>query len=322
MVAVYVTSISSGAGKTAICASIARHLAGQGKKVGYMRAVIGGPANGDGMFMKDVLSLPEAPELISPAFASESQLMAGFKKSLDTVGAGKDVVLIEGSGAAIARASGAKAVIVAAYSDLADSKLAEVYKSFGSQAAGVVINKVPVKELAGVRKNVTDGFSKVGIPLLGFIPEDRALLTFTIAELVKAIDGQVVNNPEKTGELALGLMLGAMTVDSALPYYNLIKDKVAIIRSERPDMQNAALETSTRAIVITGEVPIIPQIRNRAVQKNIPLITTTYDVATTAGKVEDALVKTRFHQKGKLPRLDEITAQAFDFAGFRKTVGL
>ncbi len=92
-----------------------------------------------------------------------------------------------------------------------------------------------------------------------------------IAELVKLIDGQVLNSTEKTDELAGSIMLGAMTVDSALPYFNRMANKVAVIRSERPDMQMAALQTSTRALVVTGASPMIPQVQNLAEDKKVPV---------------------------------------------------
>ncbi len=323
MVTIFVTSLSGGAGKTAICAGIGKQLISQGKKVGYLRPLIGAPpADGDAFFMKEIMSLQEPLDALCPAFTNENQLTANFKKAFDAVAGGKDVVLIEGTIASIARAVSAKVIIVATYAEMTDGKVTAAYKSFGQQMAGVVVNKVPVSQLNRVRGEATATFGKSGVTVLGILPEDRALMTFSLAELVKLIDGQVLNSTEKTDELAGSIMLGAMTVDSALPYFNRMANKVAVIRSERPDMQMAALQTSTRALVVTGASPMIPQVQNLAEDKKVPVITTKYDVATVTNRIEEGIVKTRFHQKSKVARMTELMAQGFNFQLLSKTAGV
>jgi BioD-like phosphotransacetylase family protein len=323
VVALFVTSLSSGAGKTAVCAGVGKHLADQGKKVGYMRPLIGAPPPGpDGLFMKEVLSLPESLEALCPSFTNESQFTAGFKKAFDAVAGGKDVVIIEGSGVVIPHAVSARVILVITYDELQDAKVTSTYMSFGQQVAGIVVNKVPVSQLPRVRNETEASFIKAGIILLGVLPEDRALVTFSIDELVKLIDGQVANNPEQTSELAANFMLGAMAVDSSLPYYSRLANKVAVVRGERLDMQLGALQTSTRAVVVTGNGPLVPLVQNRAEKKRIPLITTPYDVVTVTGRIEEAIVKTRFHQKSKMPRLMEIMAQGFNFQLLSRIAGV
>ena len=323
MVTLFVTSLSSGAGKTAVCAGIGRHLADQGKKVGYMRPLIGAPPSGpDGLFMEEILALPESLEALCPSFTNESQFAAGFKKAFDAVASGKDVLIIEGSGVVIPRAVSARVILVITYDELQDAKVASTYMSFGQHVAGIVVNKVPVSQLSRVRNETEASFIKAGIILLGVLPEDRALVTFSIDELVKLIDGRVANNPEQTSELAANFMLGAMAVDSSLPYYNRLANKVAVVRGERLDMQLGALQTSTRAVVVTGNGPLVPLVQNRAEEKRIPLITTPYDVVTVTGRIEEAIVKTRFHQKSKMPRLMEIMAQGFNFQLLSRVAGV
>lgn len=323
MVTLFVTSLSSGAGKTAICAGIDRHLTDQGKKIGYMRLLIGAPPSSeDGLFMKEIFSLPESLETLCPAFTNENQFAADFKKSFDAVAGGKDVVIIEGWGASIPRAVSARVVLVITYDELQDANVTSTYGSFGQQVAGIVINKVPVSQLTRVRSETEASFMKSGVTLLGVIAEDRALLTFSIDELVKIIDGQVNNNPQQTAELAANFMLGAMTVDSSLPYYERMADKVVVVRGERPDMQLGALQTSTRAVVVTGSGQLVPLVQNRAEERKIPLITTPYDVSAIADRIEEALLKTRFHQKSKIPRLMELMAQGFNFQLLSRVAGV
>ena len=87
---------------------------------------------------------------------------------------------------------------------------------------------------------------------VGRTPESRAALAITVGELAEAIGGKIISHPEKSSELVENYMLGAMVVDSGLDYFNRKKNKAAIIRQERLDMQLAALETSTTCLVLSG----------------------------------------------------------------------
>jgi BioD-like phosphotransacetylase family protein len=322
VVTLCVVSLSSGAGKTAICAGLGKQLLGAGRKIGYFKPIIGtASSDSDAVFMKESLSLQEPIEAICPSFTSENQLNASVRKALDAIAAGKDVVIVECPGqstADVAKALSARVIVVADYSEIAS--LPDVYQSFG--ATGIVLNKVPVSQVNTVRSETIASFKKSDITVFGVLPEDRALLTFTIAELVTMIDGQVLNNLEKTGELAENFMLGAMTLDTGPLYYSRKANKVAIIRSERADMQMAALETSTRAMVLAGDTAMIPSVRYRAEDRKVPIVTTRLDVQAVASRLEEALVKTRFNQKSKLPRLIELMKQGFDFTALYKSAGI
>lgn len=323
MASLLVTSLSSGAGKTALSTGIAKQFQAQGKKVGYLRPVIGAPpTGGDAFFMKEILGLLEPLETLCPAFTNENQFTAGIKQAFDAVAAGKDIIIIECASAGAARTLGAKVILIATYSDLTDSRLANAYRTYGQQGIGVVINKVPVSRIAGIRDTLKANFNKLGVPLTGVLPEDRLLMTFTIAELAKAIDGEILNNVAQIDALPVNFMLGAMTADSGLPYFNRMSDKVAILRSERPDMQMAALETSTRAVVVSGAAPLIPNVTKRAESQGVPFIRTKLDCASIAVHIEDTLVRARFHQKSKVARIAELMSQGFDFAALGKAVGV
>lgn len=324
MVTVFVTSLSTGAGKTALCAGIGRYLSGKGKKVGYIRPLIAAPPSGaDALFMKEALSLSEPLDALCPAFTNESQFNTGFRKLFDAVAGGKDVVIVEGANNPnVAKAISARVIVIATYAEITEGKVTVAYKLYGPQSIGLVVNKVPASQLSRVKTEVTAACTKASIPVLGILPESRALLTFSIAELAKLIEGQVLNSADKTGELAGNFLLGAMTVDSGLPYFNRVADKVAIVRSERPDMQIAVLQTPTRAVVISGSGQMIPQVQVAAEDKDIPLITTAYDVATVAARMEDAIVKTRFHQKSKLAPLTALLEKEFNFQQFAKAIGV
>jgi BioD-like phosphotransacetylase family protein len=124
-------------------------------------------------------------------------------------------------------------------------------------------------------------------------PENRTPIALTVGELAKGIGGKILNHVEKSDELVENYMLGAMTVDSGLDYFNRKKNKAAIIRQERLDMQLAALETSTVCLVLSGgDTTPAYQVRQRAESRGIPIIATPVTVSDIVTRIDKLLEKT------------------------------
>ena len=247
MAALYITSPQAGAGKTLLCAGLGKHLKGKGKKVGFFKPLVAAmespKTDSDTAFIKRILSLKEPAADLCPAITGESA--AKVKQAYARVAKGKDVVIVEGvwrqrpgaqpaeSAYEIAKALEAKVIVVEAYSpDLFQTELADKYKGFGDNLLGVVINKVPLSRLEAV--------NELGGMVLGVIPEDRTLLGLTVAELAELVEGQIVNDADKSSELVENYMLGALGVDSGLNYFGRKDNKAVVVKGERPDMQLAA----------------------------------------------------------------------------------
>jgi len=303
----YVVSVEAAAGKTAICAGLAGNLLNDGKKVGYLKpqVVEKDGSDSDIVFMKQILGLEDAvnaPDVIK----------------------GRDVVLVEASlGPAAddaaskatcgaAKEMKAQAIVVEAYSGEA-SKYADVYKGFGESLLGVIINKAPESKLKQVKEDAAAQFGTAGINVLGVIPENRLLLAITVGELAESIQGKILNNAEKSAELVENYMLGAMVVDSGLDYFGRKDNKAAIVRQDRPDMQLAALETSTQCLVLTGSSePPIYNVLQKAEARGIPIIATETGAKEIVAGLEDVITGARLNQEKKLSRLADVVKQNLD----------
>ena len=305
----YVVSAEEAAGKTAICAGIAINLVNAGKKAGYLKpsAADKGGADGDISFMRKTLGLADivnAPDIIE----------------------GRDVVLVEAglgkkaSDAASKNAYGAsremkaKVIAVEAYTqDFSGVKYAELYKGFGDSFLGVIINKVPQYLLKKVKETAAAGTVK----LLGIIPENRILMAITVAELAENIKGKIINKTKNNDELVENYMLGAMTPDSGIDYFIRKNKKAAVIRQERADMQLAALETPTAALVLAGSAqPPIYNVINKANRRGVPVILTESDTNDIVASIENALAKSKLNQDKKLAKLGELIKQNLDMKVF------
>ncbi len=326
MVALYVTSLEKGAGKTTVCAGLGKHWLGKGKKVGFFKPIIAKDIEGvdsDAAFIKHLFALEEPVDFLCPNISDESHPTAGIKEAYARVSPGKDVVIVEGVyDRSIVEALEARVIIVESYTDKLLKAEVTRYKDFGGYLLGVVLNKVPRSQAEHVSVEMSVQFGEAGVNILGVLPEDRVLFTLTIGELAEHIQGEILSCAEKSAELAENFMLGAMGVDPGPEYFGRQANKVVVVRGERPDMQLAALETSTRCLVLSGDTAPMPTVLSRAEVKKVPIILARSDTTAIVAGIEDALGKARFHQEQKLPKLTEIMEQHFDLQAVSEALGL
>jgi BioD-like phosphotransacetylase family protein len=310
LVVLYVVSSEEAAGKTAVCAGLGKYLLGNDKKVGFLRLVSAerNGADGDAAFMKQVLDLSEAVESFGPQGDAKK-----IKEACDKVSQGRDVVIVEGglgqSAQEVAKTLNARVIVVEAYSGQGSGHIDD-YKGFGESLLGVVLNKVPQSQLKRVQDEASKQFGAAGINVLGVLPEDRVLFAITVGEVADSLQGEILNNTEKSAELVESYMLGAMVVDSGLDYFGRKSNKAAVVRQNRPDMQLAALETSTRCLVLSGsKEPPIYNVLQKAEDRGIPIIATENTISDIVTSIEEALSRTRFNQEQKLTKLAELMKQ-------------
>jgi BioD-like phosphotransacetylase family protein len=159
-----------------------------------------------------------------------------------------------------------------------------------------------------------------GAAVLGVLPEDRVLFGLTVGEIAELSGGEILNDAEKSDDVVENLMLGGMIIDPGPDYFGRKANKAAILRSDRPDMQLAALETPSRCLVLSGGVEPTYRVRTHAEKRGVPLILTKNDTNSIINTIELTLGRPRFNQEKKLPRLLEIMEEHFDFGTVEQTL--
>ena len=334
MVALYITSSEKGSGKTAIGAALGKHWLADGRKIGFFKPIIADSehqpaegADGDAAFMKDLFALDEPIDLLCPVFSGVGSLTSRLKEAYARVSEGKAVVMVEGisepphASGDIVAALAARVIIVEDFSKELP-KAMNSDKDWGGSLLGVVWNKVPRSRLEPVRGEMSTRLAQAGVNILGVLPEDRALFTLTIGELAERIQGELLSGAEKSAELVENFMLEAKGVDPGPYYFARKANKAVVVSSQRPDMQLAALETSTRCLVLTGDTTPNPYVRHQAEAKDVPIILARGDTTATVTSIEEALGKTRFRGENKLAKLTEIMEEHFNFPAVDKGLGL
>ncbi|MBN1659457.1 MAG: phosphotransacetylase family protein [Anaerolineae bacterium] len=354
MATLYVTSTETFSGKSALCVGLAWHMQHDGLRIGYMKPVstgarlAAGLVDEDAEFFKQTFNLPDnlddmVPVSIGPRTAEailRGEEQTDFQQRLisayERVSAGRDVVILEGGvnlregyliglpTPQVGSLLHAQELVVVKYSDdlqiLDDALTAQ--KRLGSSLIGVVLNAIPRQRMPFVQELAKPALEERGVPVLAVLPQERLLLSISVGELAEFLSGKILCCEEKTDELVEHLMVGAMSVDSALTYFRRKPNKAVITGGDRPDIQLAALETSTKCLILTGNLQPSPIILGRAAEVGVPMILVRQDTLSTVEIIERFFGKTRFHLEKKVERFQEMIEDRFDFGTLYQGLGL
>ncbi len=334
----YITSSGPGAGKTTVIAGLASYLQKQGKKVGYLKPValksgVGGDTS-DALFFQEFLKLKEKLDTICPlqltpdeskAMGQKESLPENVLRAFAEVSAGKDVVFLEGLsgissgqpegrlGSRLADKTGAEVIVVAnCPADKVEENLNQAQANFGKSFRGIIVNSMSPGQIEAFREAWLPSLKGAGASILGFLPRDRALAAITLGDLVKGLGAKSVNAFDGVEELVENVMAGSHGIDPGLYYYGQRDKKVVITRSDRPDMQVAALRTPTLALILAGGSQAYHEALSQAEVARVP-------VFTVPGKTEDVIVKTGelikqgpFRQVRKVERIEKLLRENVD----------
>jgi BioD-like phosphotransacetylase family protein len=354
MATLYITSTETFSGKSALCVGLAKRLQRDGYSIGYMKPLstgarlAAGLVDEDAEFFKQTFDLPDALEDMAPIGIvphtveailrgeETTDFTAKLVAAYGRIARGRDVVILEGGcnlregyliglpTPSVADLLGARELAVIKYNDdlqiLDDALTAR--KRLDASLVGVVLNAVPRQQMPFVQEMARPALEERGVAVLAVLPQERLLLSISVAELAEFLSGEILCGAEQSGELVEHLMVGAMSVDSALTYFRRKPNKAVITGGDRPDIQLAALETSTKCLILTGNLRPSPIILGRAAEVGVPMILVRQDTLTTVEIIERFFGKTRFHQEKKVHRFEEMLEDRFDFARLYAALGL
>jgi uncharacterized protein len=354
MAALYVTSTEAFSGKSALCVGLARRMQRDGWRIGYMKPIsaearpAAKTSDDDALFFKRVLGLPDALENMVPVRLGPEaleQILSGrdprdlvhvLEAAYAQVAAGRDLVLLEGGvnlrqGALIglhppevAELLNARELLVIKYTDglqAMDDALVGMLR-LGGSCLGVVLNCIPRPDMPFVEEVIRPALEARSVPVLAAIPQERLLQSITVGELATLLSGEVLCCLDKLDELVEHMMVGAMGVESALTLFRRKPNKAVITGGDRSDIQLAALETSTKCLILTGDLRPSPIIVSRAKEVGVPMVLVRQDTLSAVEAIEYCFGRTRFGQIQKVERFDELLADRFDFERLGASLGV
>jgi BioD-like phosphotransacetylase family protein len=334
MKAIYVTSTEPYSGKSAVCLALGRKLLEKGMKIGYLKPVSTQPwrtpegqlADEDAAFFCKILNLEEDPSELSPVVITPSLLRSRLKglethdllgkiiQTAERIGQGKDILILEGgaslregyamglSNLRVAEALGAPALVMIRYHkemQIIDDVFAAQLR-LGEQYLGVIFNHVPEEERQFIEEYAQPYLQEQGITILGNLPSRPRLSALSIGELVDLLQAEILTEHLDPNALAETFTVGAMTVDAALSRFRRQQNKAVITGGDRADIQLAALETSTVALILTGYLHPSPVVLHQAQSLGVPILLVKENTMETVETIERAYGKTRLGQPEKL----------------------
>lgn len=350
MIPIYVASNTGFSGKTFVSLGLAMKLMDLGYKVGYIKPIGKVPLkqdkdvfDADALFVKDTLGLTEPLDVISPfvmTFEAQTMILKGRsadvrKKILTALRSlrKKDYVIVNGSGSlfegsllginalSILNEMDARMLMVEPWrGELSADSLYGVKRLVGERFLGGVLNKVPMNTIGYVKESLRPFLEKKGVKVFGVFPKDRLLESVTVRRLVEILNGKVLCCEDRIDEHVENFMIGAMDVDSALSYFRRTPNKAVITGAHRADIQLAAMETSTRCIILTGGMQTNDVVLGKAQAKGVPIISVPDDTYTTIDRIEGGMGKASIREKGKVGRAREIIEMDFDINRFLKSL--
>jgi len=348
----YIASAAGFSGKSLITLGLGLMLKEKGLSIGYIKPCgkmplkqNGDIVDADADFMRKALDIPEPAEIVSPfvvTFEAQNRLLSGkksdmlpgVKKAFASV-KGKDIVIIGGgadlfegstfniSGLRLINELKPSVLIVEPWDgDRSIDVIAGAKDLLGDNLIGAVINKVPQSAHDYIKSSVRPFLEKRGIPVLAAIHRDILLDSITVRQLNEILGGKVLCCEDGLDGFIESFSIGAMDVDSAIKYFRRTPNKAVITGAHRSDIQLAALETSTRCIILTGGLYTNEVIIGKAKTTGTPIISVHDDTFATIQKIESVLGKIRIREERKVAKTKEIITKEFDIERLLKLLKL
>lgn len=345
MKALYITSGETFSGKSALCVGLGIRFRKDGLKTGYMKPVVvncevrdGIPFDEDVNFARRIFEMAEPFDVVCPVALTpakldqqlrgpdvnyEPKLLEAFAKMAEN----RDVLVLEGGRSLregyvaglppkrVVDLMGAKVLMIVKYDEsLMIDRILTGQNYFKEALIGAVINEVPRPQLEHVQEAIVPFLTRHGVKVLGVIRKEPLLAAPSVRELADGLNAELLCASECFDELVETFLVGAMSADSALSYFRRKPNKAVITGGDRTDIQLAALETSTRCLILTGNLYPAPHVINRAEELCVPVLLTKMDTLATIEIIERYFDRSRFQQPQKVERFSALLDEYLDFA--------
>lgn len=318
----YITGVA-GSGKTAVAMGFALKLKKEGYNVSYFKPVgnlskFNGSEDNDALLMRDVLRMGADIKNIVPFIAGTSYLsglknresaIETIKEAFRVVSQDADLVIIDG--AAFSHVGAAYGLDVISLASLFNASVLNIIKlendfsvdqaiflnnyyiAKGLNVIGHIFNNVPrqlFSKTEGIFKSLLE---RMGCATLGIIPICSEIASPTVSEYYDALGGELLTGEDRLDLLVEEVIVGAMTMDSAIKYMRRSANKAVVIGGDRADMALAALETSTSALILTGGLYPDVKVVSCAAEKGVPVILVHRDTYSTIEKMSEVTRRIR-----------------------------
>ena len=279
-------------GKTAVAVALGQRFKDAGRTVALARLAGDGHADPDaGLYAGLAFNDRRRPGPVEPQDA----------------GTDADVTLIEapaGDPRGLAESLSARALVVAAYAHPLPADLPSFCGALADSCAGIVITRVPRRRLEATRAAAQD----LGARLVALIPEDRALAAPSLSAIAEALDAEATF-PDSTREDVIDRpIISSISTDPAQGYFARHAPNAVIVRGDKPDQQLGALNAGVPCLIVTGGLPVVSYVKDRA-EEEIPILGTPHDTVAAVQRLEALYAATPFSGRAKVERAAQLAGE-------------
>ena len=187
------------------------------------------------------------------------------------------------------------------------SPILEYCGALGDRFASLVLSKTPPKRVEPLRTDV----QTAGVNLVAVVPEDRLLAAPVLRDVATALSASVEHFNNGTGlQLLDRPVIATISADPGQAHFARYDASAVIVRSDKPDLQLAALNAGATCLIVTGGLPILSYVLDRAEEDEIPLLRTGLDTITTVNAIEDLFAAVPFQGgEAKVRRIAQLLSE-------------
>jgi BioD-like phosphotransacetylase family protein len=138
------------------------------------------------------------------------------------------------------------------------------------------------------------------------VTEERLLASPTLGEVARALAAETLFFDSRAEALLDNTLIAPISADPGQGYFARLGANSVIVRSDKPDLQLAALNAGATCLIVTGGLPILHYVRERAEADEIPIISTQMETLDAVKAIEELYAGTPFSgSREKMRRLDE-----------------
>jgi len=266
--------------------------------------------------------------------SNSEQLVRRIRHSFDRASWEKNFAIIEGTGhagvgsvfdlsnARVARLLQSKVILVTPGGIGRPIDEAAVNKALfdaeGVEVIGVIMNKVLPSKYDYIADFGRRGFERLGLELLGVMPQERMLSEPTLVDVCGVIRGEVLSGQDMLRRRASTVMIGAMQAGNVLD--RLETNTLLVVPGDREDIILAAIShavagtdphhSNLSALVLSESLrPDSAAIADLIATAPLPIIASPMDSYTIASRIHSMTVKTLPGDSEKIERIQQLVSE-------------
>jgi len=203
-------------------------------------------------------------------------------------------------------------IVVERFARLNAEDVSSVQRELGAAFVGLVLTAVPRPPAEGGAIAAT--LAHMALPHLALLPEDKLLASPTIAEMAAALEAQTLYADARSQEVVEHLTIAPISADPGQDYFLRFGRQAVVVRCDKPDLQLAALNTSSQCLILTGGQMPLAYVSERAQAEGVPLLITRKDTVPALQALEELYFNSRFGGPQKVERIAQLMAKHLDLA--------